>query len=210
MVGISKQQMEQWIEKYEVYVDKIINHTYYYLKPEKKEEFRQAGRIGLWKGIQRYYARKPDTFNQKIFIDTICAYIRYEMKRLFADSGLIHLNAKQYRNFKGVEKLKNCSFDISEECLKKLAAENGYRYDWYLKAQQMMKTVSLDQPMSDEDGGDLYRSVVYDGPGFKTLIDQNYLAWIVKSALAGIKSDRDKALIRSWLSGIYCGRERNQ
>ena len=94
MMTISNEQIEEMMTKYQCYVAKIINRKYSHADYETRKELRQAGMIGLWKGIKAYYRRDPKRFDEKEFVDTICAYMRYEMADLFHERHIIRMQRK--------------------------------------------------------------------------------------------------------------------
>lgn len=140
------------MNEYKVYINKIINHTYRRAEPEMKDELCQVGMIGLWKGIKAYYKRKRKVFNQKEFVDTICA-------------------------------------------------------DWYLKVKNTLSVASLDAAIDNGSDTDKYNIIQCNDCNIKKLIDQTYLDYIIQSAFAGVKLDRDKNLIQTWIASVYNGTE---
>jgi len=203
-------QMEQLIDEYKVYIDKIINHTYYHANPDIKDELRHVGMIGLWKGITEYYKRGREEVDRKELVDTICAYIRYEMADLFSSFSIIKISGKQRRNFMEMRKAIAANPDASEECLESMALSVGLRYDWYVKTKALMCYVSLDESVCEDAAADILNIIPYYEKGMKTFVDKSYIDYIVDSALFGIKKERDKKIIKSWLCSIYCDRELRQ
>ena len=203
-MSISNVQTENLVEQYKVYIDKIINHTYYAASPDVKDELYQVGLIGLWKGILAYHKNAPKNFDEKRFIDTICAYIRYEMANLFRELNSIRISHNQLRNFYAVKKLLVKNPDISEEQLKSVITEAGLRYDWYLKAKETISPVHLDTTIGeDNDADDMYNFLIYnEDHEISRFENQSYVEYIIDSALYGVKRKRDKELIRTWLNSV--------
>lgn len=195
------------MNEYKVYINKIINHTYHRVKPEMKDELCQVGLIGLWKGIKAYYKREPKKFNQKEFVDTICAYIRYEMANLFGKLNVIKISSNQWRNYVESKRIVAVNSNVSEKHLKYLLQEAGLRYDWYLKVKNTLNVASLDAAIDNGSDTDNYNIIQCNDCNIKKLIDQTYLDYIIQSAFAGVKLDRDKNLIQTWIASVYNGTE---
>lgn len=195
------------MNEYKVYINKIINHTYHRVKPEMKDELCQVGLIGLWKGIKAYYKRESKEFNQKEFVDTICAYIRYEMANLFEKLNVIKISSNQWRNYVEAKRIVAVHSNVSEEYLKCLLQEAGLRYDWYLKVKNTLNVASLDAAIDYGSDTNKYNVIQCNDCNIKKLIDQTYLDYIIQSAFAGVKLDRDKNLIQTWIASVYNGTE---
>ena len=195
------------MNEYKVYINKIINHTYHRVKPEMKDELCQVGLIGLWKGIKAYYKREPKEFNQKEFVDTICAYIRYEMANLFEKLNVIKISSNQWRNYVEAKRIIAVNSNVSEKHLNYLLQEAGLRYDWYLKVKNALSVASLDAVIDNGSDTDKYNIIQCNDCNIKKFIDQTYLDYIIQSAFAGVKLDRDKSLIQTWIASIYNGTE---
>lgn len=204
---ISNEQMEKLMKEYQVYTEKIVNRFYYFVDPAVKDELCHVGLIGLWKGISAYYKKAPEIFDRKEFVNTICAYIRYEMADLFHALKVIRISDNQWRNFVKAKQLLNANPDVSKEQLKSIITKAGLRYDWYLKAKKMMNLASLDMTISEDSDTDTYNFMPYNDNDIKRYTDQSYLAYIIDSAMYGIKLNRDKELIRTWLKSVNNGKE---
>lgn len=198
------EQMENLMEQYKVYIDKIISHTYYVASLDVKDELYQRGLIGLWRGILAYHKNAPKNFDQKRFIDTICAYIRYEMANLLHESNLVQISRNQWRNFLKVKKLLAKNPDMSEEQLKSVITKADLRYDWYLKSKETISIVHLDTTIGeDNDADDMYNFLVCNEDHEISHFDnQSYIDYIIDSAMYGVKLKRDKELIRTWLKSV--------
>lgn len=201
--------MEKLIEEYRIYIQKIINRVYCFVDHSVKEELYQVGLIGLWKGISAYYKKTPENFDRKEFVNIICAYIRYEMAALFRTSKAIRASSKQWSNYIKIKKLLNANPDVSEEQLKSIITESGLKYDWYLKAKDIMNPSSLDTKIDNDDNTQVYNLIPYNDNDLKRHTEQSYINYIIDSAMFGIKLNRDKELIRTWLDSINNGKELN-
>jgi hypothetical protein len=206
-MSISNEEVEKLIEQYRDYPEKIVNRFYYFVSPAVKDELCHVGLIGLWKGILAYYKKAPEKFDRKKFIATICSFIRYEMADLFLELKLIRISDNQWRNFVNVTKLLASNPDISEEQLKSIITDAGLRYDWYLKAKEVVNTTSLDMPISEDIDADIYNFLVYNDNEVRRFESQSYIDYIVDSAMYGIKLERDKELIRTWLKSVNSKKE---
>lgn len=204
---ISNEKAEKLIEQYRDYPTKIVNRYYYFVSPAVKDELCHVGLIGLWKGILAYYKHSPKDFDQKRFIDTICAYIRYEMADLFHELKLVRISKNQWHNFIKVTKLLTSTPDISEEQLKSIIRDAGLRYDWYLKAKEIVNPASLDMTISEDSDADIYNFLVYNDNEVRRFESQSYIYYIIDSAMYGIKLKRDKELIRTWLKSVNSKKE---
>lgn len=204
---ISNNEAEKLIKEYSCYVEKIINRFYYFVSPAIKDELCHVGLIGLWKGILAYYKNAPEHFDQKRFIDTICAYMRYEMADLFHELKPIRISGNQWRNYVKVTKLLISNSDISEEHLKSVIEDAGLRYDWYLKTKEIVNPASLDMTISEDSDADIYNFLVYNDNEVRRFESQSYIDYIVDSAMYGIKLERDKELIRTWLKSVNSKKE---
>ena len=207
---ISNEQTELLIEEYSDYINKIINHTYYRADIEMKDELRQVGMIGLWNGINAYYKRNPESFVHREFVDTICAYIRYEMADLLKKKNAIRISTNQWRNYMDVKRIVDGNSDSSKEYIKSLVKDAGLRYDWYLKVQDAINPSSLDATVSDEDDMNRYHFIRHNDCNIQRLFDVTYLNYIIESALSTVNLERDKSLIRTWIDSIYNGSEVTQ
>lgn len=201
-MSISNKEAEKLIKEYSCYIDKIINRFYYFVSPEIKDELWHVGLIGLWKGILAYYKKIHKNFDRKEFVDTICAYIRFEMADLFHELKLIRISDNQWRNFYKVNKLLFANPDITEEQTETIITKAGLRYDWYLKAKDVVNPTSLDMPISEDNDADIYDFLVYNDNEVSSFENQSYADYIIDSAMYGIKLDRDKELIRIWLKSV--------
>lgn len=201
-MSISKEETEKLIKQYRDYPPKIVKRYYYFVSPAVKDELCHVGLIGLWKGILAYYKNAPKNFDRKRFVDTICAYIRYEMADLFHQLKLIRISDNQWRNFIKVSNLLTANPDISEEQLKTVIEDAGLRYDWYLKAKEVVNTTSLDMTISEDNDADIYNFLVYNDNEVRRFESQSYIDYIIDSAMYGIKFERDKDLIRTWLNCV--------
>ena len=172
-----------------------------------KDELCHVGLIGLWKGILAYHKNTPENFDQKRFINTICAYIQYEMADLFHKLKLIRISDNQWQNFVKVNNLLTANPDISKEQLKSAINEAGLRYDWYLKAKEIANPASLD--MSIGEDSNIYGLLIYNDNELSNFENQSYINYIIDSAMYGIKCERDKELIRTWLKSINSKKELN-
>lgn len=206
-IKIPDEQIEKLMNEYKVYINKIINHTYRRAEPEMKDELCQVGMIGLWKGIKAYYKRKRKVFNQKEFVDTICAYIRYEMADLFGKLNIIKISGNQWRNYVEAKRIVSVNSHVSEEYLKCLLQEAGLRYDWYLKVKNTLSVASLDAAIDNESDTNKYSFIQCNDCNINKLIDRTYLNYIIQSAFACVKLDRDKNLIQTWIASVYNGTE---
>ncbi len=198
-MSISNKEAEKLIKEYSCYIDKIINRFYYFASPDVKDELWHVGLIGLWKGILAYYKKAPEIFDRKKLIDTICAYIRYEMADLFHELKLIRISGNQWRNYVKVTKLLTSNSDISEEHLKSVIEDAGLRYDWYLKTKEIVNPASLDMTISEDSDADIYNFLPYNDNDIKRCTEQSYIDYIIDSAMCAVKLERDKELIRTWL-----------
>ncbi len=201
-MSISNEEAEKLIEQYLDYPAKIVNRYYYFVSPAVKDELCHVGLIGLWKGILAYYKKAPEKFDQKKFIATICAYIRFEMADLFHELKLIRISDNQWRNFVKVKQLVSANPDISEEQLKYAIEDAGLRYDWYLKTKEIVNPASLDMTISEDIDADIYNFLVYNDNEVRRFESQSYIDYIIDSAMYGIKFERDKDLIRMWLNCV--------
>lgn len=206
-MSISKEEIEKLMEQYKGYIYKIMNHSYYFVSPAVKDELYQVGLIGLWKGILAYHQNAPESFDQKKFIATICAYIRYGMADVFRELRVIRISQNQLRNFVKVKKLLAENPDISKEQLESIITKAGLRYDWYLKAKEMTEPASLDMTIGEDSDADLYNFLVYNDNEIRYFENQSYVDYIIDSAMYGVKLERDKELIRTWIKSIYCKKE---
>lgn len=206
-IKIPDEQIEKLMNEYKVYINKIINHTYRRAESGMKDELCQVGMIGLWKGIKAYYKREPKVFNQKEFVDTICAYIRYEMANLFEKLNVIKISSNQWRNYVEAKRIVAVNSNVSEEYLKCLLQEAGLRYDWYLKVKNTLSVASLDAAIDNESDTNKYSFIQCNDCNINKLIDRTYLDYIIQSAFAGVKLDRDKSLIQTWIASVYNGTE---
>ena len=203
------EQMEKLIEEYKVYAEKIVNRFYYFVSPSIKEELCHVGLIGLWKGISAYYKKEAGEFDRKKFITTICAYIRYEMAALCRELKLIRISDKQWHNFVKVTKLLTANPVISEEQIKSVITESGLRYDWYLKAKEIISPTSLDMIVNEDADSNMYALLACDDNEVNSFDNQSYINYIIDSAMYGIKRERDKKLIRAWLKSVNSQNEPN-
>lgn len=201
---ISNEQLEKLMKEYQGYPEKIVNRFYYFLDPAVKDELCHVGFIGLWKGISAYYKKSPEYFDRKEFIDTICAYIRFEMATLCRELKLIRLSDNRWRNFVKANRLLTEHPDASEEKLQSIITEAGLRYDWYVKTKEMITPASLDMSISEDSGADIYNFVSYHD---NDCTEQSYMDYILDSAMYAVKFERDKELISSWLKSVHNGNE---
>lgn len=201
-MSISNEEAEKLIEQYLDYPAKIVNRYYYFVSPAVKDELCHVGLIGLWKGILAYYKNAPRNFDRKRFVDTICAYIRYEMADLFHELNLIRISDNQWRNFVKATKFLASNPDISEEQLKSAIENAGLRYDWYLKAKEFVNPASLDMTISEDSDADIYNFLVDNDNEVRRFENKAYIDYIIDSAMYGIKFERDKDLIRTWLNCV--------
>lgn len=206
-MSISNEHIEKLIKKYSGYADKIVNRHYYFLSPEVKCELCHVGLIGLWKAILAYYKRKTDVFNHKQFVNTIYTYMRYEMADTLRELNQIRISDNQWRNFVKAKHLLSTSPNTTEEQFKTIIANAGLRYDWYIKAREMINPTSLDMTIGKDTETDMYELLVYHDNEISRLENQSYINYIMESALYGIKRNRDKALIRTWLKSVNDGNE---
>lgn len=206
-MSISNEEAEKLIKEYSCYAEKIINRFYYFVSPAVKDELCHVGLIGLWKGILAYYKNAPEHFDRKKFISTICSFIRYEMADLFHQLKLIRISDNQWHNFVKVTKLLASNPDISEEQLKSVIEDASLRYDWYLKAKEVVNTTSLDITISEDNDADIYNFLVYNDNEVRRFENQSYIDYIIDSAMYGIKLERDKELIRTWLKSVNSKKE---
>ena len=206
-MSISNEEAEKLIDEYREYIEKIVNRFYYFVSPAVKDELCHVGLIGLWKGILAYYKKAPEIFDRKEFVNTICTYIRYEMADLFHKLKLIRISDNQWRNFVKATKLLTANPDISEEQLKSVIKEAGLRYEWYLKVKEMINPASLDMTISEDSDADIYDFLVYNDNEAGHFENQSYIDYIIDSAMHGMKLDRDKELIRTWLKSVNNGNE---
>lgn len=206
-MSISNEQMEKLMKEYRVYPEKIVNRFYYFVDPAVKDELCHVGLIGLWKGILVYYKKKTEIFERKKFVDTICAYIRYEMAGLFHTLKAIRISSNQWRNFVKAKQLVTANPNATEEQLKNIMTEAGLRYDWYLKAKEMMSPTSLDMIISEESDADIYNLMPYNDNNIKRCTEQSHIDYIINSAISTVKLNRDKELICTWLKSVNDGKE---
>ena len=206
-MSISNEEVEKLIEQYRDYPEKIVRRFYYFVSPAIKDELCHVGLIGLWKGILAYYKNAPKNFDRKRFVDTICSFIRYEMADLFCELKLIRISDNQWRNFVKVTKLLASNPDISEEQLKSVIEDASLRYDWYLKAKEVVNTTSLDMTISEDSDADIYEFLACLDDEAHRFENQSYIDYIIDSAMYGIKLERDKELIRTWLKSVNSKKE---
>ena len=206
-MSISNDEAEKLIEQYRDYPEKIVRRFYYFVEPAVKDELCHVGLIGLWRGIFAYYKKSPDSFDRKEFVNTICTYIRYEMADLFHELKLIRISDNQWHNFVKVTKLLASNSDISEEQLKSAIADAGLRYDWYLKAKEIANPASLDMEISKDSDADIYEFLACVDDETHRFENQSYIDYIIDSAMYGIKLERDKELIRTWLKSVNSKKE---
>ena len=206
-MSISNEEIENLIEQYKEYTEKIVNRFYYFVSPDVKDELCHVGLIGLWKGILAYYKKTPKIFDRKRFIDTICAYIRFEMADLFHELKPIRISGNQWRNFSKVNKLLTANPDVSEEQLKGVITKSGLRYDWYLNTKKAIDPASLDMEICENSDADVYEFLAYNDNEVSSFENQSYIDYIIDSTMYGIKLDRDKELIRTWLKSMNNGKE---
>ncbi len=201
-MSISNEKAEKLIKQYRDYPEKIVRRFYYFVSPAVKEELCHVGLIGLWKGILAYYKKAPQIFDRKRFVDTICAYMRFEMADLFHELKLVRISKNQWHNFVKVTKLLASNSDISEEHLKSVIENAGLRYDWYLKTKEIVNPASLDMTISEDSDAAIYDFLVYNDNEVRRFENKSYINYIIDSAMYGIKLDRDKELIRTWLKSV--------
>ncbi len=204
---ISNEQIEKLIKEYQVYTKKIVNCFYSFASPAVKDELCHVGLIGLWKGILAYYKKEPEIFVHKEFVNTICTYIRREMSDLLHKSKVIRISYNQWRNFLKANKLVTANPNATEEQHKSIITNAGLRYDWYLKAKEMICPASLDITMSDDNDTDTYNFITYKDKEIKRYTEQSYINYIIGSAMYGVKNNRDKELIHTWLKSVNSGKE---
>lgn len=204
---ISNEEMEQLINEYQIYANKIVNRSYFFLDSVHKDELYHIGLIGLWKGISAYYQNNPDSFERKEFVNTICTYIRYEIASFFRKSNLIRMSSKQWRNYIKANQLASANPDADEKQLESLITNAGLRYDWYLKANKMIAPLSLDMPVSKDNSNDIYEFLLHNDDAISHFENQSYIDYIITSAMHAVKTNRDKALISTWLKSISDGKE---
>lgn len=204
---ISNEEAEKLIEQYRDYPEKIVRRFYYFVEPAVKDELCHVGMIGLWKGIFAYYKKSPDTFDSKEFVNTICTYIRYEMADLFHELKLIRISDNQWHNFVKAKRLISTFPDATEEQLKSIITNAGLRYDWYIKAKEIVNPASLDMEISEDNNADIYEFLFCFDEETHNFESQSYVDYIIDSAMYGIKLDRDKNLICSWIESINNGKE---
>jgi len=193
-----------------IYIDKIISHTYSCMDVNTKDELHQVGLIGLWRGITAYYKKDPVCVVQKEFIDTICAYIRYEMADLFKQLNGIKISANQWRNYVQVQKIINENMDCLMQRLQAQISDAGLNYDWYLKTENAVHIASLDATIGEDNKTNRYRNLYQNDYNIDRFFDQAYIDYVINSAFAGIKLGRDRQLIQSWIGSICDGRELTQ
>lgn len=201
-MSISNEEIENLIEQYKEYTEKIVNRFYYFVSPDVKDELCHVGLIGLWKGILAYYKKAPEIFDRKRFIDTICAYMRYEMSDLFHELKLIRISDNQWRNFSKVNKLLVANPDMTEEQTETIMTESGLRYDWYLNTKKAIEPASLDMTISEDSDAAIYEFLIYNDNEVSSFENQSYADYIIDSAMYGMKLDRNKELIRIWLKSV--------
>lgn len=210
MMTISNEQIEEMMTKYQCYVAKIINRKYSHADYETRKELRQAGMIGLWKGIKAYYRRDPKRFDEKEFVDTICAYMRYEMADLFHERHIIRISGKHWRNYVKVKKILDAHPEAPEGEIIRLASAAGLRYEWYVKTSKTMNCVSLDAGGAMKGNADKYDNIQYYDYEAKKQLERSYIRYIISSAFAGVKFERDRQLLSMWLFSVYSGAELGQ
>lgn len=108
---------------------------------------------------------------------------------------------------RGGKKIVAVNLIVPEEYLKCLLQEAGLRYDWYLKFKNALSVVSLDAAIDNGSDTNQYNVIQCNDCNIKKLIDQTYLDYIIQSAFAGVKLDRDKNLIQTWIASVYNGTE---
>ena len=204
---ISNEEAEKLIEQYRDYPEKIVRRFYYFVEPAVKDELCHVGMIGLWKGIFAYYKKSPDTFDSKEFVNTICTYIRYEMADLFHELKLIRISDNQWHNFVKAKRLISTFPDATEEQLKSIITNAGLRYDWYIKAKEIVNPASLDMEISEDNNADIYEFLFCFDEETHNFESKSYVDYIIDSAMYGIKLDRDKKLIHTWIESINNGKE---
>lgn len=132
------------------------------------------------------------------------------MADLFCTFSVIRIGEKQWRNFIKMKHIINENPDASEKNLKRLASEAGLRYDWYVKAKKLLNLYSLDFTATEDGETDIYNFFPhYDGE-LERYTDQTYIDYVIHAAFAGVKSQRDKNLLRTWIDSVYDGMELKQ
>jgi len=139
-----------------------------------------------------------------IFFNTT---VKKVMADLFHELKPIRISGNQWHNYVKVTKLLTSNSDISEEHLKSVIEDAGLRYDWYLKTKEIVNPASLDMTISEDSDADIYNFLVYNDNEVRRFESQSYIDYIVDSAIHGMKFDRDKELIHSWLKSIRYGQE---
>ena len=203
----SNEQLEKLIYEYQAYTEKIVNRFYYFADNAIKDELCHVGLIGLWKGILAYYKKGHENFERKEFVDTICAYIRYEMADLFRSLKATRVNGRQWRNYVNIKQLLDDNPDATEEKIKDIITKAGLRYDWYLKVKEAISPISLDMAINEDSDANIYELLVYNDNEANRFENQSYIDYIIDSAMRGVKLDRDKKLIRTWLKSVNDGKK---
>lgn len=207
-MNMSKITMERLISENEIYVKKIISHSYRRNSEEIKEELYQQGLIGLWKGIKAYYERGHAELEAREFVDTICAYIRYEMRKLFSAVDTIRVSVPYRRSFYGVKEIINSNPEKGENEIKTLAHAAGLHYEWYQKVKNLKDFHHLDMKIKDGEEAE-YSFLGAHDKGAKSIEDRDYINYIVDAGLTPVKPKRDREIILTWLRLTYAGYEEN-
>lgn len=200
---ISNNQINCLLDENRGYVSRIIRYSYPCADAQLKEELEQVGMIGLWHGIQAYAKYTINSIDKERFVSTICAYIRYEIKKYFRNSNLIKIGPNQWRNFTAIKKYLQDHPDASEGNLQELALRKQYNLSSYRKTENLLHIESLDASIAAEANISYYFFYSFNDPKLQTLLDRDYILYIVNSALAAIDSNRDQDLICEWLNSIY-------
>lgn len=189
---------EEMIKKHSKCIEYVINHEYCAIDEETKKDLYQAGLVGLCKALQKNGNNKSTQCSAMIF-----AYIRYEICDFLRSNTLIRMPSNYWNDFSRIKRLIDEKSDISEKELELLAAKLNIKMNNYNNAVNIMSICSLDAVCTDNSDLDGYSFVpVYDS-GEKEFLDKYYIEYIVKSAFAGITSERDKKIVIMWLENIY-------
>ena len=176
----SNEQLEKLIYEYQAYTEKIVNRFYYFADNAIKDELCHVGLIGLWKGILAYYKKGHENFERKEFVDTICAYIRYEMADLFRSLKATRVNGRQWRNYVNIKQLLDDNPDATEEKIKDIITKAGLRYDWYLKVKEAISPISLDMAINEDSDANIYELLVYNDNEANRFENQSYIDYIIE------------------------------
>lgn len=224
------------LKKYEWCVRRVIRRRYSRLTPEKKEELLQVGMIGLWETINLFlnkvdhcsnnsstdfvqtlfFFNSPE-FDEDEFIKIACAKIRFAMCQFLRNDNIVKITDYLWNNYRQALKvskiLKEYSIEAENEIpfqerFEKAAKEKGIAtsLSLYKALWNLLQGSSLDEPLDDSGNANKYDILPYKENETKRIVSLEYASYIIESAFAGIKSERDKSIVKTWIYNIYYGK----